>query len=418
MRAVEPNAVRVQDEQVARGEPFLTAARVDITPPVGVALGGYRMRARASSGVHRPLEANAVVLRADDGWLAVVSIDVLAITRTLRESVVQAICESQNLPNDRILVVATHTHSAPASWAGTIMPSLPALVDPAECQRVAHLVAAAFASASRDPQPAVGSALSVVAGVGGDRNDPSLGVDSSVGVSAFFGGHGDVACTIFDYACHATVLGPENLSLSPDWVGAARDSVRTAFGQPHLPVVFLPGAAGNISARFQRRDRSPHEADRLGAVVGTAVASAAMSMSSAPVDRLLVTSMPLRAHARAPLPVDIVEARGPGATPRARPATLGSGHDEPPVLGRASLVRINDSRTLFVPFELTNGLGELLRDEFAGLRIATCADGYLGYLADAGEHRGGRYEAEVSYFDHAETERLVAQLRQTVIRAS
>ncbi|MEA5053411.1 MAG: neutral/alkaline non-lysosomal ceramidase N-terminal domain-containing protein [Propionicimonas sp.] len=255
MRAVEPNAVRVQDEQVARGEPFLTAARVDITPPVGVALGGYRMRARASSGVHRPLEANAVVLRADDGWLAVVSIDVLAITRTLRESVVQAICESQNLPNDRILVVATHTHSAPASWAGTIMPSLPALVDPAECQRVAHLVAAAFASASRDPQPAVGSALSVVAGVGGDRNDPSLGVDSSVGVSAFFGGHGDVACTIFDYACHATVLGPENLSLSPDWVGAARDSVRTAFGQPHLPVVFLAGAAGNKSARFKRRDR-------------------------------------------------------------------------------------------------------------------------------------------------------------------
>lgn len=369
-------------------------------------------------GVHRPLEANAVVLRVDDGWFAVVSIDVLAITRMLRESVVQAVCESQDLPNDRILVVATHTHSAPASWAGTIMPSLPALVDPAECQRVAHLVAAALASASRVPQPAVASALGVVAGVGGDRNDPSLGVDSSVGVSTFFGGHGEVACTMFDYACHATVLGPENLSLSPDWVGAARDSVRTAFGRPHLPVVFLPGAAGNISARFQRRDRSPREADRLGAVVGTAVASAAVSMSSTPVDRLLVTSMPLRAYARAPLPVDIVEAGVPGATPRARPATLGSEHDEPPVLGSASLVRINDSRTLFVPFELTNRLGELLRDEFDGLRIATCADGYLGYLAGGGEHRGGRYEAEVSYFDLAETERLVAQLRQVVIRAS
>lgn len=50
---------------------------------------------------------------------------------------------------------------------------------------------------------------------------------------------GEVLATIMNYGCHPTTLGPGNMHLSPDYIGAARDIVEDRFGGT---CVFLQGA--------------------------------------------------------------------------------------------------------------------------------------------------------------------------------
>lgn len=416
----EPASTRpIAGRDAMEGQPVLFAAVVDITPPPGSPLGGYRARTGSSCEVHRPLEANVLLLNVDDRGIVVVTIDTLAISETMRLAVTQAIDASCGALVDRVIVVATHTHSAPAGWSGMILPSLPAVVDPSECRRVAQLIAAALASAHPVHDPLIGQAVGEVIGVGTDRHDPEAPVDSSTGVTILFGADRQAVCVLFDYACHATVLGPESQALSPDWVGAARATVRDSFSRDYLPVLFLPGAGGDISARFRRRERSWREADRLGVLVGEVVADAASSAPPSRLEHLNFRSEPLHACNRSALPADIAEsvrsASGQGMVPeshRDEKAVSGSS------LGRATVLRINDSRWIFVPFEIANNLGSLIRGGAETVRIVSCADGYLGYLADQRGHEQGRYEAEMSYFDWTQTVLILDQLRQAVMRAS
>jgi hypothetical protein len=71
--------------------------------------------------------------------------------------------------------------------------------------------------------------------------------DDSVQVVSVFGdekGTGTRVATIVNYACHGTVLGPDNLLVSADWIGVMRDEVEKELGGL---VLFLQGAAANIN---------------------------------------------------------------------------------------------------------------------------------------------------------------------------
>ena len=67
-------------------------------------------------------------------------------------------------------------------------------------------------------------------------------VDHSVDVIGFDDKDGNVVSTIVGYACHPTILGPENKLLSPDYPGHMRKTVENVVGGSCL---FLQGAAGN-----------------------------------------------------------------------------------------------------------------------------------------------------------------------------
>ncbi len=90
------------------------AAAVDITPtefPVIVS-GGFLER--KSSTLHDPLHARCLVL--DDGTtrLAVVVVDSLMMPRELIDDAKAQAEKTTGIPADRMLVAATHTHSAPS----------------------------------------------------------------------------------------------------------------------------------------------------------------------------------------------------------------------------------------------------------------------------------------------------------------
>ncbi len=91
------------------------AAAVDISPkqfPVNMP-GGFS--ANMAENVHDPLFARALVLADDQTELALVVVDNLGIARQVADEARAIIVDRCGIPSHRVMVSATHTHSAPAS---------------------------------------------------------------------------------------------------------------------------------------------------------------------------------------------------------------------------------------------------------------------------------------------------------------
>src|SRR5262249_29257774 len=87
--------------------------RVDITPPLGLEPGAWRLRTGLADGVEEPILAQALVL--DDGRraVAVVATDLLWITRGLADATRRRVHALTGVPLEAVLLNASHNHSAP-----------------------------------------------------------------------------------------------------------------------------------------------------------------------------------------------------------------------------------------------------------------------------------------------------------------
>src|SRR5438876_5532716 len=88
-------------------------------------------------------------------------------------------------------------------------------------------------------------------------------------------GHTDA--TIVNYACHPTTLGWENKLISPDYVGALRETVEQHTAG--APCIFLQGASGEL-APAEQYFTDTQVADGHGRRVGFAALSALEAMDS------------------------------------------------------------------------------------------------------------------------------------------
>jgi hypothetical protein len=87
----------------------------DITPSGSVALAGHPYLNRRSSGVHDPLQVIAVHLRCDNVGLLLVTLDLLGIDTPTAKQLRQEIAKSATVPEDRVFINCTHTHSGPVT---------------------------------------------------------------------------------------------------------------------------------------------------------------------------------------------------------------------------------------------------------------------------------------------------------------
>ncbi len=125
------------------------AAAVDITPrefPV-IVNGGFLEK--QATKVFDPLHARAIVL--DDGTtrLAICVVDTCMMTRELIDSAKEIAQRETGIATDRMLISATHTHTAPSAMAG-----LGTRLDPAYAKFLPGKIAEAIASAAKHLAPA------------------------------------------------------------------------------------------------------------------------------------------------------------------------------------------------------------------------------------------------------------------------
>jgi hypothetical protein len=238
------------------------AVEIDITPAVGDGFDGYGARTGMSTGVHDPLLAQLLLLRAGDQQAAIISMDLLGVSLGFTKRVRSGIENAIGVPPACTMIAGSHTHAGPSGFLPA-HPGIKAKEDP-DKQRFAEqkLIGAAM-WASNQLQPArLGAATGRVTGIGLNRNNPEQLVDDQVIVLRVDAESGSPLAVLMNYGCHPTVLGYDNLLYSADFPGAARAALRKIYTDTAF--MFANGASGDISTRFTRRDQSYSEVERLG----------------------------------------------------------------------------------------------------------------------------------------------------------
>jgi len=97
------------------------AAAVDITPTESIWLAGYAARTKPSESVRQPIHAKALALKDDTGAVSViVTLDLVGIRRDIAEAIAERAGSKLQIPRERILFNASHTHSAPLVGDATV----------------------------------------------------------------------------------------------------------------------------------------------------------------------------------------------------------------------------------------------------------------------------------------------------------
>jgi len=238
-------------------------ARVDITPDGPIWLSGYASRTKPSEGVLHRLWAKALVLEDGRGRrLAVVTMDLIGIPRSVSEEIAARAARQYGLERAQLLLNASHTHTGPVVW-----PNLASMFDlPAGEEqklvnyqrRLVDSLVRLVGDALQHMKPArlafgegkVGFAVNrreftpqgVRIGV-----NPQGPVDHTVPVLAVRSEAGELLAVLFGYACHNTTLTGEHYQISGDYAGFAQSELERL--HPESTAMFLSLCGG---------DQNPH----------------------------------------------------------------------------------------------------------------------------------------------------------------
>ena len=232
------------------------AARVVITPPVGIRMLGYTVQDGCSESIERELTATALVL--SDGRVKVVLIacDVVFIQSPHVDRMRQRIAARLGVPAAHVLINASHTHLGPMLPGWKVeSPDQQQIQERYVAVLEESLVGLASMADGRLQPARIGAECGSVS-IGINRRErlpdgrvmigenPNGAVDRELNVIRVDDLSGQPLATVMSAGCHTVVLGPKTLALSPDFVGPARQIIESATGAPSL---FLQGAAGNIN---------------------------------------------------------------------------------------------------------------------------------------------------------------------------
>jgi neutral ceramidase len=212
------------------------AAKVEISARAGGAeLTGYPNRVGPAVGIHDPLFVRALVLETPDGGrVALCSLELCYVGEDVVADARERIARDAGIPDERVFISATHTHSGPHDVDVTCWPD-----------GLAAPIAAAVTEACEALRPArVGAGWGAVPGVAINRRrfeepvDPALLV---VRVDEVGGGPLAVYC---GFGCHPVVLGPDNRLVSGDWPGSCARMLEERLGGVAL---MAQGACGDVN---------------------------------------------------------------------------------------------------------------------------------------------------------------------------
>lgn len=390
----------------------------------GLPLGGYAAREKPGCGLHDPLEARAITLRAATRHLTLVIADLIGVDEELAGAVRQAL-PTPGGEEGAVWVLATHTHSAPD----------PEQLSPEDRTALTDAMAAAGRAALAGRLPVelrVGHGT--VTGVGSVRDAPGGEASFPIDVLEFRDGEAPVALLV-NLACHPTVLGAGNLEGTADLPGAVRRALagRLAADGVNPWIGVATGFAGDVSTRRLRREQTFGELARLGGLVAATAIDLIGEAELIPVrelrwefERVTLERRTVRPAAELDaLERELADARvaAAGANDAARARTLETalqgvdierrlGDDNPESglsveLGAAALGEV---RLLCAPAELYQRSDYALRERIGRVVPMGYANGQIGYLPPRDHYDTADYEVLSSRAAAGSAERVVDAL--------
>jgi hypothetical protein len=270
---------------VAR-ESRIGSGSVIITPPLGCEMAGFDARKGLAQGVHDDLHARAIVF--DDGatQLALVSVEVIGLSRAFVRRVQEEIERRTGIPAAHVIVAATHTHCGPVTFHHFFNQDQP--LDEAYLDQLSSGIVRSVEMALAAIVPSrVRTGFVHVDGIAVNRRtSDGQPVDPAAGVILIEDITGKPSAIAINFACHTTVLGPNTLEISADFPYYATRYLQSILGAD-VEVLFFNGAEGDISVGHKSdlsavgviaNFRTFQKAEELGNKLGRMVAESLESL--------------------------------------------------------------------------------------------------------------------------------------------
>lgn len=390
-------------------------AVVDITPPLGIELGGFHRKPgneRRVRAIRQRTLARALVLQQGDTRAAICSLEVACVGRRLADRIRAEVAQKTSIPAEHVRVTCTHTHSMPAfcflrQW-GRIPEEYMATVQ----QRAVE----AACRAQEDLAPAellVGTSRAL--GGSHNRTARSWVTDEAFGPEAtdstrwldttvhalLFPRVGKRTLCWYHFSAHAVCYADEQAG--PDWPGEVAELVRQ---HDKLDPGFLQGHCGDVN---------PGDGKDWRGEIRQSVAAIYPAVKEAIAKATPVSCVPLRSlREEFALPYDIdrfrrwLERYRQDPTACAGGEWVDAGFAEDWYRGNAgrdlkethlpiplSALRLGELAMLFHPAELYSFYGLAIRRDapFPHTLVVGYTDDMVGYLPDPKAYEAGEYAA-------------------------
>lgn len=305
---------------------WIGLARRDITPPVGIYARNWGAASHdAAEGIHRPLTATVLTIQdKPQGRPCVLVILDLGWYRCREDewAIRGPLVEELNLDPARVMVALAHTHSGPARAPGE---EPGADLFPPYIRQVGQQVKEAVEEALRSACPAVLTWATGRCDLARNRDlpdpqsdryvcgfNPNASADDTLLVGRVTDENGTILAVLANYACHPTTLAWLNRLISPDYIGALRETVEGHIEGAML--LFMQGASGELGPR-EGYEADPEFADAHGRQLGYAVLSTLEGMlppaTALTYDGVVASGAPLATWKRVPHkpPTDLAAVR-------------------------------------------------------------------------------------------------------------
>jgi hypothetical protein len=212
-----------------------------------VPLAGYAARfGQVSDGVHDPVKARALVL--DDGAtkLALVSLDLVGVTKEAKVAVIDRVAR-RGFTSATVMLTATHTHAGPGALATVpLFRPMTGPFDRALFDEVVAKIARAIERADDALAPAtLRLGATRVPGLQRNRETEGGPVDDRLRVVCVDGPDGRLRGVVVHVAAHPTILPASNRKLSAEWPGATCDALEARYAGATAMV--LQGPLGDVA---------------------------------------------------------------------------------------------------------------------------------------------------------------------------
>ena len=264
-------------------------ARLDITPPLGVRLGGYYFERKAQDVID-PLYVNALAFSDGENTAVVLVCDLLGIYNTQARTWAEEVGEKAGIPAEAVFLCHTHTHTGPVI-CGVREPS-----DPQYDQWIFRRLCDAAVMAMGDLKPVI----SVRATEGESKGyafsrrfkmkdgryqtwanycDPDIVSYAGASDNSFrlvrMERDGGAELVLVNYQVHPDTMSGDGISA--DYPGVLREEIEKA--HPGARCVFFDGAEGNMGTTdwwhgSDKRMKGKENAVRIGKLLAADVLKA------------------------------------------------------------------------------------------------------------------------------------------------
>lgn len=405
-------------------------SKADITPPSGIVFGGYAGY-RPCGGAHDPLYCKTVVLEQEGLRYCLISMDLVCIDEGLYRRIAKEV-SGLGIDSHRLIVSAIHTHAAPhgvISGEGPLAkvncseqestPDFLAYMNDiiykavTTCKNAIATLEPFLVRTAKGTTPPVGCERHTGDTPGGNLTVIQCKTES------------EKLLTLYNFPCHPTVLGPDNVLASADFVAGIENLLDCDMA------IFLNGAAGDISTRFTRQESSFDECVRMGQIAANHVSAALEGLPFTQPEPLKGIHAMITLPPRPVEPIDTAQAKLQARTDEWKAAEA-TGADATKLrllktYVEGAWVNLEFAKSMahikklelpitvfsFAGLEFATIPGELFSTlQPEGLSIIAYTNGYFRYICPKEAYVANIYEAMAAIVNHGGGEHLMQEIQQ------